>query len=258
VLVLDEQLRQLLDHRSGLPAWQPYFERAGDVRSQALAEPLVCAPGGRHIYSDVGFIHLLDRLQRATGKGIAQIIADEVTGPLGLTRTGYRAVGPGAAAPLDGSICATERCPRRGLLVGEVGDGNTWAMGGASTHAGLFAPAVDLARFARGWWDAPATGFLSAQLRDAAWAEPQARGTHVLGWDTVAAAPSVSSVGTRLSRRSHGHLGFTGTSLWIDPERAIAVVLLTNRVHPSRTDDRIKELRPAVHDAVADFVDGLR
>jgi CubicO group peptidase (beta-lactamase class C family) len=142
--------------------------------------------------------------------------------------------------------------------VGEVNDGNTWAMGGRSTHAGLFAPARDLARFARGWWDAPQTGFLPLELRDAAWAAPLEPGTHVLGWDSVAADRSASSVGWRLSARSHGHLGFTGTSLWVDPDRAIAVILLTNRVHPSRDDDRIKQLRPLVHDAVADFVDGLR
>jgi CubicO group peptidase (beta-lactamase class C family) len=258
VLRLDRDLRQLLEHRSGLPAWRPYFAGEGAVLAQALVEPRVHEPGTRHAYSDVGFLHLLQRLQSATGKGIAAIIQDEVLTPLGLSRTAYRDVDGKLPEVLDSSICATERCPRRGLLVGEVGDGNTWAMGGRSTHAGLFAPAADLALFARGWWDAPATGFLSLSLRDAAWGAPPEPGTHVLGWDTVAPAPAVSSVGSKLSRLCRGHLGFTGTSLWIDPERAIAVVLLTNRVHPSREDNRIRELRPRVHDAVADFVESLR
>ena len=84
--------------------------------------------------------------------------------------------------------------------------------------------------------------------------EPPEPGTHTLGWDTV--ATEGSSAG-RLSPRSHGHLGFTGTSLWVDPDRAIAVVLLTNRIHPSRDDNRLRAVRPAVHDAVADFVDRL-
>ena len=258
LLDLDESLRHLLDHRSGLPAWRPYFGSSEPVLAQALVEPRVHEPGARHVYSDVGFLHLLDRLQQATGQGIAEIIQGEVLDPLGLRNTGYRGVGQGPPVALDAAVCATEICPRRGLLAGEVGDGNTWAMGGRSTHAGLFAPAGDLALFARGWWSAPATGFLSQELRDAAWGDPAEPGTHVLGWDTVAAAPTVSSVGSKLSRRSRGHLGFTGTSLWIDPERAIAVILLTNRVHPSREDNRIRGVRPRVHDAVADFVDSLR
>ncbi len=258
LLDLDESLRQLLEHRSGLPAWRPYFAGSDPVLAQALAEPRLHEPGSRHVYSDVGFLHLLQRLQEATGQGIAELIQEEVLDPLGLRNTGYRGVGGGSPGVLEAAVCATEICPRRGLLVGEVGDGNTWAMGGCSTHAGLFAPAADLALFARGWWSAPATGFLSQGLRDAAWGDPAEPGTHVLGWDTVAAAPAVSSVGSKLSRRSRGHLGFTGTSLWIDPERAIAVILLTNRVHPSREDNRIREVRPQVHDAVADFVDCLR
>ncbi|MEE2829653.1 MAG: serine hydrolase domain-containing protein [Myxococcota bacterium] len=255
VLALDDSLRLLLEHRSGLPAWQPYFQ-TGDVLRSALAEPRINEPGSVHLYSDVGFLHLLDRIQQATGKGIETVVKEEVLEPLGLASTHYRDVGLGPPEQLTSSMCATEHCPRRGFLVGEVSDGNTWAMGGRSTHAGLFAPAADLAGFARGWWDAPETGFLPGELRDAAWAEPPEPGTHVLGWDTV--SPGESSVGTRLSRRSHGHLGFTGTSLWVDPDRAIAVVLLTNRVHPSRDDNRIKELRPRIHDLAADFVDSLR
>ena len=129
-------------------------------------------------------------------------------------------------------------------------------MGGVSGHAGLFASASDVAEFARGVWEAPETGFLPQELVDAIWADPVEPGTHVLGWDTL--RPGVSSVGSQLSRRSRGHLGFSGTSLWIDPEREVAIVLLTNRIHPHRQDDRIRALRPPLHDAVADFVDTFR
>ena len=135
---------------------------------------------------------------------------------------------------------------------------STYAMGGASTHAGLFGPASDLALFAQAVWDARDDGYLSSDLWARIWAEPAEPGTHIMGWDSVAEAPGKSSAGSKLSRRSRGHLGFTGTSLWMDPERAIAVVLLTNRVHPSRDDNRIRDLRPKLHDAVADMVDKLR
>lgn len=249
-LALDQGLRDLLDHRSGLPAWAPLYEQADP---QAAARAMTAGPRGDHVYSDIGFLHLLDRL----GGGIAEVLAREVLIPLGLGSTAFRSVGQGSAAAeallATGDVAATEHCPRRGFLVGEVSDGNTWAMGGASGHAGLFAPASDVAAFAQGWWDAPETGFLPRSLRDAAWGPPDEPGTHVLGWDTVAGADS--SAGRKLSRRAHGHLAFSGCSLWVDPERAVAVVLLTNRIHPHREDPRIRRLRPRVHDAVAEEVD---
>ena len=256
VVVLTDELIHLLEHRSGLPAWAPLYEQ-DDVLAAALAIEPEHLPGEKHAYSDIGFLHLLDRLQHATGKGIAEIVDEEVLSPLGLVNTSYRSAGLGPA-PIDGRIAVTENCPRRGILVGEVSDGNTYAMGGASTHAGLFGPASDLALFAQAVWDAPEDGYLSRNLWSRIWATPAEPGTHVMGWDSVAETPGRSSAGTKLSRRSRGHLGFTGTSLWIDPERAIAVVLLTNRVHPSRDDNRIRDLRPRLHDAVADMVDKLR
>ncbi len=252
-LQLDGWIRGVLDHRSGLPAWSALWER-GDVREQARLVP--AGPRGDHLYSDIGFLQLLDSLPGP----IDAVIRAEVLDPLGLEATRYRGVGAGEEAALQllstGDVAATERCPRRGLLVGEVSDGNTWAMGGASGQAGLFAPASDVAAFAQGWWRAPETGFLPRELRDAAWGAPAEPGTHVLGWDTV--RPGGTSSAGRLSAGSYGHLGFTGTSLWVDPDRAVAVVLLSNRIHPRRDDDRIRALRPLVHDAVADYVDGCR
>ncbi len=253
-------LRNLLEHRSGLPAWRPYFESSVPVREAALLEPLEAPPGSRHCYSDVGFLVLMELLERASGRSFRELMEQEVLVPLGLVEVGYRPVNGGESAALQriatGRFAATEQCPYRGLLCGEVHDDNTWAMGGVAAHAGLFASAEQVAAFARAWWQAPELSFLPAELRDQAWSG-SAAGGHILGWDTVSSG--TSSAGQQLSRRSHGHLGFTGTSLWVDPERAIAVVLLSNRVHPERGNGAaIRRFRPQLHDAVAEFVDRMQ
>jgi len=253
-------VRHLLEHRSGLPAWRPYHE-GDDVRAAALSESLLRVPGETHEYSDVGFLVLMEVLERVSGLPLRRLVSQEVLAPLGLQETGYRPTGRGEQSGLEllhsGQVAATERCPYRSLLCGEVHDDNAWAMGGVAAHAGLFATAGQVAAFARGWWDAPQIGYLPEALREEAWAAPTVGGTHVLGWDTVSAEGS--SAGSRLSPRSHGHLGFTGTSLWVDPDREIAVVLLSNRVHPSRDGvDGIRKFRPVLHDAVADLVDRVQ
>jgi len=254
-------VRQLLEHRSGLPAWKPFYEKTTDVIQAALHEPLEAVPGARHCYSDVGFLVLMAVLEKVGGLPYRQLMSREVLAPLGLYQTGYRATSGGEPAALEllatGSFAATERCSYRGLICGEVHDDNTWAMGGVAAHAGLFASAEQLGAFARAWWQAPEIDYLPAELRDEAWGRPVEGGSHVLGWDTV--SDEGSSAGTKLSRNSHGHLGFTGTSLWVDPDRAVAVVLLSNRVHPSRDDDgAIRRFRPLLHDAVADFIDRVQ
>ena len=251
-------VRHLLEHRSGLPAWRAFFEGSESVLHAAMQEPLEAAPGTRYLYSDVGFLVLMAVLEKVSGLSYSHLMIREVLVPLGLYETGYRSSAAGESVCLarvaEGEFAATEQCSYRGLLCGEVHDDNTWAMGGVAAHAGLFASAAQLGAFARGWWDAPQLGYLPADLRDQVWSAPNPPYSHVLGWDTVTAG--VSSVGSKLSRISRGHLGFTGTSLWIDPERAVAVVFLSNRVHPSREGvESIRRFRPRLHDAVADFVD---
>ena len=250
--------RQLLDHRSGLPAWRPLFATFDPV-GRALAEPLEAAPGARHCYSDLGFLVLGELLRRLSGHAVDDLVRAEVLDPLGLDGTRFRGVGAGEEAALalagTGDVAATEICPSRGLLCGEVLDRNTWALGGVAPHAGLFADAAQVAEFAQGWHRAGQTGWLPAPLVDAAWSPPNVAGTHGLGWDSVGPT-GYTSAGRRLSPRSRGHLGFAGTSLWIDPERAVAVVLLTNRTHPDRTNPRLTPFRPLIHDAVARWLDG--
>jgi CubicO group peptidase (beta-lactamase class C family) len=246
--------RHLLAHTSGLPAWAPLWER-GDVQQVALGTSPVAPPGAAHVYSDLGFLWLGAALEVAGGAPLALLARAEVLDPLAMEQTRYHRIPPSPADTVD--VVATEVCPRRGLLVGEVSDNNTWFLGGVAPHAGLFGPADDLARFAQGWFDAGRTGYLPVALRDEAWGDPPLRGGHVLGWDTPA-PEGYTSVGRELSPRSHGHLAFTGPSLWIDPERAIAVIFLCNRIHPSREEARLRPLRPALHDAVARAVDAVQ
>jgi CubicO group peptidase (beta-lactamase class C family) len=256
---------QLLEHTSGAVGWKPLFEKQSGSRAvRDAAAALAADKPGPGLYSDIGFLVLQTVLEHMTRTPFGDLLVEEVLEPIGeladLPTPSFRSVGAGPEAVKEtiaaGQIVATENCPRRGLLCGEVHDGNAWAMGGVAPHAGLFGSAATVAALARSWWTAPRSRFLPRSIRDAAWARPRGEGTHVLGWDTV--SPGGSSAGTMLSRRSVGHLGFTGTSLWIDPDRRISIVLLTNRVHPSRDDDRIRALRPTVHDAAAAFVDGGR
>ena len=231
------------------------------MRRAAASLDLVTRPGAAENYSDVGFLVLQTLLEEVTRTPFADLLDEHVLHPMAgatdLPMAAFRGVGAGADAARElatrGGVAATEECPRRGLLCGEVHDDNAWAMGGVAPHAGLFGSAASVAGLARAWWTAPRTGFLPRDVHEAAWSAPKGEGTHVLGWDTV--SPRGSSAGSRLSRRSVGHLGFTGTSLWIDPDRQASIVLLTNRVHPSRDDDRIRALRPLVHDAAAGFID---
>lgn len=256
-------LRHLLDHTSGLPAWAPLYARAAfpgtaaarrTILDAARQTPLEADPGTRAIYSDLGFLVLLDLLEKATGTPFRELFDL-------LVRRPARARGLTWGHP---DAAATEQCPVRGHLVeGEVHDLNTAAMGGVSTHAGLFGTADAVAALSDVLLDPSGVlGATARTLRDL-WATPSV-GTHRGGWDTPS-PEGYTSAGPALSARpggAVGHLGYTGTSLWCVPEEGLVVVLLSNRVHP-RDDEASKQairaLRPAVHDAVvADLVDAGR
>ena len=275
-------VRHLLCHASGLPAHRPFHETTSDVARAAAAEPLINAPGAVSVYSDLGFILLGWMMERLMGSPLDDLFRMTVSEPLGLASTGFVNLGERGAPGLvvaDHPVAPTENSAVRGCLVkGEVDDLNAFAMGGVAGHAGLFSDAAGLATIASALVDSwhgksthvrggkskrakirlragsalrRETGFaLSREVIREFWRPAGIDGsTWRLGWDGPASRHS--QAGELLSRQAVGHLGFTGCSLWIDPERALWIVLLTNRVHPkARPDPRFRLFRAAVHDAM--------
>ncbi len=256
-------LFHLLNHSSGLPAWKPFYKAitpdeagraAARLHERIMAEPLVYPTGSQSIYSDVGFILLGVIVERAAGRSLDQWCREKLFAPLAMDSTGFRPLGrPELAAR---SIAATEQCAWRGrLLRGDVHDENCFALGGVSGHAGLFAPADDLARFIgalmaadQGRAEGPFAGVPPALLDQFLSRRSTPGSSWGLGWDTPS---EPSSSGHGFSPRSCGHLGYTGTSLWIDRDRGWSVLLLTNRVHPTSRNVKISAFRPLIHDLVA-------
>jgi CubicO group peptidase (beta-lactamase class C family) len=240
-------LRHLLDHSSGLPAHARLFEHAlgrHEFERAICAMPLDRAPGTAAVYSDLGFILLGFALEQATGRTL-----DEAFGPIAAVLPG--SIGYRPAASLVPRIAPTEHDPRRGrLLQGEVHDENAAALGGVAAHAGLFGTAGSVAAFARlvlATFSAPTRLGAPALMREFASRSKVPGSSRALAWDTMRPA---SSCGTLMAPTAIGHTGFTGTSLWIDYERDLYVVLLTNRVHPTRANAALPALRPAIHDAI--------
>ena len=238
-------VRHLLTHSSGLPATAPLYQ---EIRGKAAyverirAMDLTYPPGSRSVYSDLGIILLGDILEQVAGQPLETFVQERVLGSLGMKDTMYRP--PPGLLP---RIAPTEVDPWRGRLVhGEVHDENAFAMGGVAPHAGLFGTAGDLSRFAQMMLNG---GLVSKETIALFTRKADVPGSdRALGWDTKSAEGS--SAGMLFSPTSFGHTGFTGTSMWIDPERQIYVILLTNRVHPTRENNLIREARPAVADAV--------
>lgn len=244
----DVTLRDLLAHCSGLPAWRPYYKQIDgrEMYERAIcAEPLEYAPRTRSIYSDLDFmllgfiVHGRMPLTERFALMLSQMgVVEEIQfNPPQLWRA--------RTAP-------TEFDQWRGrLLVGEVQDENAAALGGVAGHAGLFGTAASVGAYARHLMqvlDGRSGVFRRTTLEEFVSKRADIPGSsRALGWDTML---PTSSCGTKMSARAFGHTGFTGTSLWIDAEKDVYVVLLTNRVHPTRNNEAIKRIRPAVHDAV--------
>jgi len=265
-------LRQLLTHSAGLPGWRPYYERLASrevaqpgfpgrvaVREAVLGyiaqEELVYARGSRSLYSDLGFMLLGWVVERLAGESLDQFCNNQIYRPLEAQPLAYipRGMHATPAAFLESAaIAPTEDDPWRGrLLCGEVHDENAFALGGVAGHAGLFGTARAVLAVAKAWMEGRrgtaglldpdlVTLFTTRQQRvpNASWA---------LGWDTPSAP---SSSGAHFTSESFGHLGYTGTSLWMDPVKELEVVLLSNRVHPTRRNERIKTFRPLIHDLI--------
>ena len=266
-------LRMLLDHSSGLAAWRPYYEQvrsAGGgawlatgkgqeaVRRMVAAEAPQVRPGSRALYSDLNFILLDWILERVHGQPTDVLFAKWLAKPLQLGSLFFvdlKSPTETARAKQGRAFAATERCPWRGrTLLGEVHDDNTYAMGGVSGQAGLFGTIQDVAVLAGAWLGSllQSGGVFEPSLVQQFWQRSKVPGsTRTLGFDTP--SPHGSQAGGRFGPRTVGQLGFTGTSLWIDPDRELIVVLLTNRVHPTRENETIKQFRPVLHERVAEL-----
>ncbi len=245
----DVTVEQLLTHASGLPAWKQLGATRAEVLRAVAAEPLESPPGAIARYSDLGFILLGATVENALGEPLDAAFARRIAAPLGI---GTRFLPP------DPARCA----PTEGELRGVVHDENARAMGGVAGHAGLFSTARDVSRIVHAlvaaWHAVRSTStprLLAPPRVRQMWTPSTVAGsTWCLGWDRPSATGS--SAGERWPKDGVGHLGFTGCSIWIDPPRARWVVLLTNRVHPTRANEAIKQLRPAIHDAIVAALDG--
>ncbi len=245
-------VRLLLLHDSGLPAHRDFYKEAKGydaVLAKVVAETLVHEPGTQVEYSDLGFILLGEIIQRLTGETLEQFAKAHIFTPLGVKDSLFN-----PPVSLRTRIAPTEYDAdfRKRLLRGEVHDENAWAMGGISGNAGLFSTAGDVAAFAQmmlnGGIYAHHRLLTRATIQQFTQRQTVGDSARTLGWDVP--TPPSSSAGHFFSPESFGHTGFTGTSLWIDPERQLFVVLLTNRVNPARTNEQIRQVRPAMHDAI--------
>jgi len=241
-------VRQLLTHRSGLPAGRDLWRIArtpDEARAAVLSTNLECKPGQCYIYSDLGADVLGFVIEAIAGESLDVFLHDKVFEPLGMNDTFYR-----PSDSLTYRIAPTEIAPPRGYpLQGEVHDENAYALGGVAGHAGLFSTAADLSIFAQMMLNGGVfNGVRVLSDTTVALFTRRAAGTRALGWDT---ADGDGGSGKFLDSHAYGHTGYTGTSIWIDPERQMFVLLLTNRVHAARAR------RPAkvISDVRADLAD---
>jgi CubicO group peptidase (beta-lactamase class C family) len=232
-------IRDLLEHASGLPGHRPYYQtRAGRAAFEIAIceEPLDYAPRTRSIYSDPGFMLLGFALETASGSTLDRSFNAWRDRELG-AGVELRYLPQADWLP---RIAPTENTSAGEALHGVVHDENAAALGGVAAHAGLFGTAAAVGACARWWMRSPSLALCAARST-----VPQS--SRALGWDTML---PTSSCGTRMSATAVGHTGFTGTSLWIDPAQDLYIVILTNRVHPTRDGEGIQEARRALHDAI--------
>lgn len=274
--------RHLLSHSSGLPAIRPYYREIAEressagkvgvlgtrgareyIYTQLQREKLDAPPGHRTVYSDLGFMLLGAVIEELSSMGLDQYCRDKIFRPLGLESTTFlnlEWIRRHKLQPVLEEFAPTERCSWRNRVVwAEVHDDNAYAMGGVAGHAGLFSTADDINQLVnillqcyRG-----EHSFLPSALVREFWTRDRTvpGSTWALGWDTP--SPQHSSAGDLFSPLSVGHLGFTGTSLWIDLQRQVHVIVLSNRIHPRRDNEKIQAFRPGLHNTVMQIILGI-
>jgi len=244
-------VRHLLTHTSGLPPFKEYWRTSKskqDTLTKIFAEPLEYEPGTKEVYSDLGIILMAEIIERLTGRSLDDLANSLVFSPLGMKNSVYK-----PPKKLWPKIAPTEidNNYRHRLIQGEVHDENAYAIGGVSGHAGVFSTAPDLAAFCQmllnGGVYAHQRILRRATVTQFTTPQQLSGGIRTLGW----AVPTPGGLSGRyFSEHSFGHTGFTGTSIWIDPDRQLFVVFLTNRVHPTRENQKIQQVRRDLHDAV--------
>lgn len=233
----DVRITHLLRHCAGFRATMPLWQlckNQEDAKQRILSAPLDYVPETETVYSCLGFLVLHQILLKILGdeRAFTEYLQSEALAPLGLTSTGF--------CPADPAECA----PTEGDLQGVVHDENARFLGGVSGNAGLFGTCADVARFCQAMLRGGEGVFAERTLRS--WTQRQSSAfTRAFGYDTNA---EPCSAGTLMANTAYGHTGFTGTTLWVDPERGMFFVLLTNRVHPTRDNMKITEFRRAYHD----------
>ncbi|MGB6648247.1 MAG: serine hydrolase, partial [Bacteroidota bacterium] len=242
--------RHLLTHRSGFPSFRRFYlfcEDSSEAIDSIFATPLVADPGDSTIYSDLGMITMGKVVEAITEMSLADYVTREFYEPLGMRNTMFK-----PSQDLLSRIAPTEvdTVWRKRLVKGTVHDENASLIGGVSGHAGLFSTALDLSVYMQMLLNQGVYAgrrYLRAETVEE-FTGRRISGQRYLGWDFR--SPRGSPSGTMFSPASFGHTGFTGTSIWVDPERDLFVVFLTNRVHPTRANRKIYAVRPALHDAV--------
>ncbi|WP_051305881.1 serine hydrolase domain-containing protein [Desulfogranum mediterraneum] len=263
----DIQIHHLLSHSSGLPAYHPFYrdyqpvyerEQGRSLLARILEQGLLAAPGTRNIYSDLGYILLGEIVAERSAMRLDRFFEELVSRPLGLEQgLCFRPLGLGGSSAAEGlqdsAIAATEACPWRGrILQGEVHDEHCWLLGGVAGHAGLFgdleAVTALCEQMFEQWQGRLSLEALGGPLFRKLFTRPRALLSWYHGFDTP--TPGQSSSGRWFSPSSAGHLGFSGTSFWMDPEKEVIVVLLSNRIHPCRENIGIRSFRPLLHDRI--------
>ena len=265
----DITVKHLLTHFSGLPAWRPLYAEMDDPQNvlQYIAQiPLENPPGTKVVYSDLGFIILGKLIEQICQADIVSVAHENIFGPLGLQNTFFNPPqllwnriaatenGNGYEAAMAGASARGYTNWRHGIIWGEVHDGNAYFLNGAAGHAGLFGTATEVLKIARQFL--PGSDLLMG-LSLPQFSTNLTAGCGIdrsIGW--TLSTNTNGAAGNRISRAAFGHSGFTGTSVWIDPENTRVFVLLTNRVHPTRSDFDMDELRRQFHNSAVDLLDG--
>jgi CubicO group peptidase (beta-lactamase class C family) len=255
---------QLLNHTSGLPDYRPYYKalkklpvekRRKALKNMILKEDLINPVGKETVYSDLGFMILGWIVEDISGEPLNRFTEEKIYSKMGLNSLFFidlnkKANNPG---PKDLEFAATEMCSWRGILIeGAVHDDNAFVTGGVEGHAGLFGTVGDINRLLcellRAFHGKENSGIFIKEILDIFLKRPANKNRRVLGFDVP--SQENSSCGKYFSYNTVGHLGFSGTSFWMDLERSITVILLSNRIHPLRTNEKIKKFRPQLHNAV--------